>query len=246
MNIAIDMDKENIALLVFLIVSSIIFVLFGPNIKEYFSTIKNESNSDNSNNNNYDYDIQIIDDFLTHDECDYIIHKGKPNLQRSEVLGKDSTEVSKVRTSTNCFINQHDNDNILEKIGKRISKLNGLPMENQEEMQVVHYEPGEFYEPHFDAFIEKTPFNLQEKQRGGQRHNTVYIYLNDVQGEGGETEFPKLEKKVKPKKGRAVFWKNLEDDNETPHPLSLHAGLSPKNGEKWGMNVWTRCDTFSK
>ena len=227
------MDKEQKCFLVFILVISLIFLVIGP--------IRGKAKENSSK----DYDVEILEDFLSPEECDYIIEKGRPNLKRSEVLGKDSTEVSNVRTSTNCFVNQH-NDETLNKIGKRISRLNGLPLENQEEMQVVHYQPGEFYDHHFDAFVETTPFNLEEKSHGGQRHNTVYIYLNDVEGEGGETDFPKINKRVKPKKGRAVFWRDLEDDNETPHPLSLHAGLAPKSGEKWGMNVWTRCGKFTK
>lgn len=54
-------------------------------------------------------------------------------------------------------------------------------------MQVLRYEHGQKYEPHYDYFSDKV--NIA---RGGHRIATVLMYLSDV-GKGGETVFPVAE-----------------------------------------------------
>ncbi len=50
--------------------------------------------------------------------------------------------------------------------------------------QILHYQPMEKYEPHWDYFVD--PVNTGN---GGQRLATMLMYLSDVE-EGGETVFP--------------------------------------------------------
>lgn len=59
--------------------------------------------------------------------------------------------------------------------------------ENGEDIQVLRYEPGQKYEPHYDYFADKV--NIA---RGGHRVATVLMYLTDV-AKGGETVFPRAE-----------------------------------------------------
>lgn len=54
-------------------------------------------------------------------------------------------------------------------------------------MQILHYEHGQKYEPHFDFFHDKV-----NQEMGGHRVATVLMYLSDV-GKGGETIFPNSE-----------------------------------------------------
>lgn len=51
-------------------------------------------------------------------------------------------------------------------------------------MQILHYENGQKYEPHFDFFHDKANLEL-----GGHRIATVLMYLSEVE-KGGETVFP--------------------------------------------------------
>jgi hypothetical protein len=64
------------------------------------------------------------------------------------------------------------------------------------------------------------------------------IYLNNVES-GGETEFPELNKKFKPKKGLAVVWKN-SDGTGKENPATLHAGRPVKKGKKIIITKWYR------
>lgn len=59
--------------------------------------------------------------------------------------------------------------------------------ENGEDIQVLRYEPGQKYDPHYDYFADKV--NIA---RGGHRIATVLMYLTDV-AKGGETVFPEAE-----------------------------------------------------
>ena len=198
----------------------------------------------------YDYDPepirnykpQIFENFLTHEECDYIIEKAKPNMKRSIVMGNTGDEVQSYRTSTQLFIDQKKDPKLLD-IAKRMSNVTGKPVKNQENMQVLKYEPGQQYKEHYDACGENSPYCISDSKMGGKRWNTLFIYLNDVDS-GGETYFPKLDLKVKPRKGRALLFYNLEEDLWTQHHLSMHAGLPLVKGEKWAMNVWSRCGEY--
>lgn len=46
--------------------------------------------------------------------------------------------------------------------------------------------------------------------------------------------------KIRPKRGKAALFFNLESDGVTARKDSLHAGLPPTSGEKWLCNKWIR------
>lgn len=58
-----------------------------------------------------------------------------------------------------------------------------MSLENGERLQILRYEHGQKYEPHYDTFDK---FN---QQKAGNRVATVLIYLSNVD-KGGETVFP--------------------------------------------------------
>lgn len=59
--------------------------------------------------------------------------------------------------------------------------------DNGEDIQVLRYEHGQKYDPHYDYFSDKV--NIA---RGGHRVATVLMYLTNVT-KGGETVFPNAE-----------------------------------------------------
>ncbi|MBA0817431.1 hypothetical protein Gohar_021518, partial [Gossypium harknessii] len=78
-------------------------------------------------------------------------------------------------------------DEVVADIEARIAAWTFLPVENGESIQILHYEHGQKYEPHFDYFHDKA-----NQQLGGHRIATVLMYLSDVES-GGETVFPNAE-----------------------------------------------------
>ncbi|XP_047173402.1 uncharacterized protein LOC124841211 [Vigna umbellata] len=112
--------------------------------------------------------------------------------------------------------------------------LNLSYSENGEGLQILHYEVGKKYEPHYDYFLDE--FNTRN---GGQRIATVLMYLSDVE-EGGETVFlvatanfssvpwwndlsqcARKGLSVKPKRGDTLLFWSMRPDASLD-PSSLH------------------------
>ena len=215
-----------------------LFEGLGNDIKE--DGIIEEVDSNSLNKYGYDKDlIHEFSNFLSDEECDYIINNFRSNVRKSRVIcdGGKYCNQSNSRTSSSTFV--HDvNDSIVNNISQRISEKVGISVDNFEPLQVVNYKGGEEYKPHWDACVGEGRCSEFVKN-GGDRYATFLLYLND-DFDGGETEFPLLGKKIKPEKGKGVLFYNLDDDNINYKVNSKHAGLPPRNGEKWMWNKWIR------
>ena len=114
------------------------------------------------------------------------------------------------------------------------------PVENIEPIQMVRYNSGQFYKPHYDYLDWKLDIYKKQIKINGQREITFFVYLNDIpEGVGGETYFPKLDKKIKGKKGDAVFWYNMKQNGNVDN-RTLHGGNPITSGTKYGLNIWVR------
>ena len=193
-----------------------------------------------SNNTLYvdkdDYDIIEIQNFLTNEECDKIIELSKGNMFSSKVYSQNEDLYdNKTRISQQCWLN--DNDSFIKDITDKVKSYTNTHNNYFEELQVVNYKPGGFFRAHYDACVG----NKSECERmnyKGARYLTVLFYLND-NFEGGETIFPKINKLVKPEKGKAVIFQNV-DNNGVIITQALHGGEPVKNGEKWIANKWIK------
>ena len=58
--------------------------------------------------------------------------------------------------------------------------LLGCRPECTESFQVIHYEEGQEYKPHLDAYDTSTDHGLNNCKRGGNRLITTLLYLSDV------------------------------------------------------------------
>jgi len=189
--------------------------------------------------------IFIIPDFLSSAECDHIIKEASPHLKASTVVDDDQPLAGKLdprRSSQGMFFSSKPKDKILRKIETRISRLTKMPIENGEAIQVLHYDVGGEYQPHYDFFPSNTVGGISQLNRGGQRVITVIMYLNTPQ-EGGETIFPQANVSVTPKKGTALLFYNCTPDGKED-PLALHGGAPVKAGEKWIATKWIRFGIF--
>ena len=108
-------------------------------------------------------------------KCNKIIEIGKPNLVNSLVANPNKNQVdNKVRTSTQYWIHR-SKDPLLMKIAKRVSDKVKIPIENQEKLQILHYDPGQFYKKHYDACIDNTK-NCKDDFKKGPRDITTFIF----------------------------------------------------------------------
>ena len=182
--------------------------------------------------------IQVIDNFVSAENCNYLIEKGKPKLGKALVSSASGGIESPGRTGSNGWLSIGD-DSLLNEISLSISNCVQIPLENAENMQLIHYASGQEYRPHFDAYDLNSDRGIRCTKNGGQRLVTALLYLNDVK-KGGGTIFPKLDIVVEAKAGRVLLFANTLLNESMRHPLSLHGGLPVEEGEKWAVNLWFR------
>lgn len=184
--------------------------------------------------------VTYYKNFLTPEECIELITLIDAHKIRSTVLEPEGSTAtaSLFRTSSTTGLSpQH---NLVNSIHQRISEAVGIPMLKGEPLQGQCYEPGQYFKAHTDYF-EVSAYN-QFCLSSGNRQLTFMIYLNDVE-EGGETLFPNLNLSVKPERGTAISWPNME--NGMPSYYSLHEGTEVKKGSKYVITSWWRENEYN-
>lgn len=183
--------------------------------------------------------LGVKEDILTLKECKHLIEVGKKLIKPSEV-GFDGQGIdTDSRSSSHGWIDSFKYDSV-NRVTKYLSKILNIPKKNFESWQIVNYKPGQEYKYHTDSCNPEAPDYLpclENEKKSGKRLYTAIIYLNDNYDEG-ETEFTEINEKIKGKTGSMVIFQNIL--NNKTNKLSTHAGLPPKNGEKWIINVWIR------
>ena len=183
--------------------------------------------------------VVVLDDVLAADECDELIARCAPRLQRSTTVDpqRGTHEVIADRSSDGTYFPLNA-DPLIARLDQRIAALMNWPLENGEGLQILHYRQGGQYTPHFDYFPPQDPGSAQAMAVGGQRVASLVMYLNDVEA-GGGTVFPELNLTVMPRKGAAVYFEYCNSLGQLD-PLTLHGGLPVLGGEKWIATKWMR------
>mmetsp|Transcript_119192 Transcript_119192/g.216711 ORF Transcript_119192/g.216711 Transcript_119192/m.216711 type:complete len:380 (-) Transcript_119192:60-1199(-) len=177
--------------------------------------------------------IKVAPDFLTELEMQHLLelvsNRWMPSHVKDRRLGPDvlKGQPSQQRSSWSGVI-QHGETPMIQELEKRLSGLAGMDVSHLEKLSLVRYMPGQQYLPHHD---------------GRCRPVTVFCYLNELPDDAeGETYFPKLNIKFVPRKGSAVVWNNsIPSEDGSPNvedTRTLHAGLPPKAGVKYGLNCF--------
>ncbi|XWV24628.1 mg709 protein [Tupanvirus deep ocean] len=202
-----------------------------------FSNLENYKLAYANTNEPYDKPF-VLQHFITPDQCKKIIEYANDKLFDSEVIGGKHKNI---RNSQQCWIPK--NSPLVKSMFDKVSKMFSIPVDNAEDLQVVRYLPGQYYNEHHDACCDDNDKCLDFVKKGGQRMLTVLIYLNNEFDEG-YTYFKNLNLKVKPPTGDAIVFFPLARGTNKCHPLALHAGMPVTKGEKWVANLWFRESTF--
>lgn len=95
-------------------------------------------------------------------------------MKGSLVINDNKGVISNGRTSMNTWI-RHDYDKITMEIGQRISAIVGIPLENAESFQVIHYDKNGEYRQHYDSWVhDGSDKTLRCMKWGGAIHLTKY------------------------------------------------------------------------
>lgn len=190
--------------------------------------------------------VIVFDSFLSDEEVDSLLEQGGKEWVQStdtgDMLpnGTFTSVVSSARTSSTAWCNVPEcyNDPVVEDIIGKISAVTQIPETNSEHIQVLRYEATQRYVDHHDYT------QLQRDLPCGPRVFTLYMYLSDVE-EGGGTGFTRLGLTVQPKKGRAILWPSVR--NEDPMEMderTHHEALPVVRGVKYGANAWLHLYDF--
>jgi prolyl 4-hydroxylase len=175
--------------------------------------------------------VQIIEDFLTSDQCAYLIQTFEGKLVPSLVVhdGMQATQHAS-RTSSTYFL--PNSDPVVTACRQKAAAFLGIPVDHLESLQLLRYKKGERYVYHHD-YLAGNPKN--------QRVHTIIVYLNDlVEEDGGATSFFHYKMRVTPKKGRGAWFRNTREDGSLINE-SLHAGEEIKtDAVKYALNIWSR------
>ncbi|RLM99552.1 prolyl 4-hydroxylase 1 [Panicum miliaceum] len=172
----------------------------------------------------------LYHNFLSKEECDYLISLAKPHLKKSRVVDAETggTKESSGRTSSGMFLKRWQ-DWVVRRIEKRIADYTSIPVEKGEGLRVLHYEVGQKFDPHFDYY----EIGYETKNRGPRQATLLMSEVED----GGETVFPSAVTaksgssrggcarrgalSVQPKMGDALLFWSMRPDGSLD-PRSLH------------------------
>lgn len=184
--------------------------------------------------------VRVFHDFVAPEVLAWIRSRAEGRLDALRVYDATGGGVrtDEIRTSRGTGFGLLETDLVISIVRARMAAACGLPLLHFEPPNVLNYQVGQQYRPHYDYIDPQAPALAETLARQGQRTATFLLYLNDDY-EGGETAFPELDWSFKAKAGDALLFFNTDTAGQ-PVPSSLHAGLPPTAGEKWLFSQWIR------
>jgi len=176
-------------------------------------------------------------------ECSYLVVLSLPYLQPSKVISFSGVGKStEGRTSFGTSFPKYRRDFVVINVIKKLCKVAGISIQHTENLVLLKYGEGDQYRVHADYFNDELEGHRQFMGPAGQRVKTIVCYLNTVE-QGGGTEFPNLDLRVKAIAGNAVMFENAKMNGEV-YVDSRHAGLPVLKGSKWIVTLWFRQNPF--
>jgi prolyl 4-hydroxylase len=184
--------------------------------------------------------IVAVADVAGADLCEWVIARSRGKLAPAPTGDRRTGArdiFSSDRTNSHCDFRGAEADLVLATLRARIAALTGTHLVGFESVHVFHYGVGEQFRPHLDATLDASAADYPVRYAAGhQRVLTFLLALND-DFEGGETAFPVIGLRWKPRRGRALFFWNVEPDGAVDR-RALHAGRPVTRGEKWMLSQW--------
>jgi prolyl 4-hydroxylase len=202
-----------------------------------------------------------IQNFIRIEECDHIQEEAAPHVADSGVSLMDHDEgapATDFRTSKTHFLQSRDA--LLKNFDKRVANLTRVPVNHQEDLQVLRYDKNGRYDQHLDFWDPKsyTDPGVVNMIHAGYKNRmaTVFCYLSDTVG--GYTAFPlaydandaavdaqfpdkeglcPYKLRIHPQRGKVIIFYSLLPDGNGDE-LSQHTACPLAGGTKWSANKW--------
>lgn len=187
-----------------------------------------------------DPDIRIVERFASPQACDWIAERARSRLSPARIYDahQGGRSHNEMRTNTGAGFGLSTGDVVFWLMRARIAEAVGAAAAFLEPLNVLHYDPGQKFELHFDYIDPDVAHFADDLAQRGQRTATALLYLN-AGYEGGETAFPRLDYRYKGAPGDLLIFSNVDAEGR-PDPRTLHAGTPPTTGEKWVLSQWVR------
>lgn len=184
--------------------------------------------------------VATIQGFAPPEVCRWLIKRAEPGLAPAQVNDPATGRLraDPMRSNAVTRLGLGETDLVMVLMQARISAATGFVFAQMEVPNLLRYEPGQEYRPHYDFF---NPVSIEfqaEIAAFGQRVATFLVYLND-DFDGGETDFPQAALRYRGRTGDALLFQNVRRDG-SPDPMTLHAGRPPTRGQKWLLSQWIR------
>ena len=181
------------------------------------------------------YEVVEIPGILSPAECDELMRYSQTQkMVKSEIVSLDKPSKSDTDTNTRDSLTLWIGDEqhpLANKMAQTARSWTNLPRNQQDKLQVVKYNEGGMFNPHYDA---------QYGSDTATRCATLLVYLND-DFEGGETSFVDIGVSVRPEKGKGILFWTL-DTNGKIIPQAKHCGEKVRGGNKWICTKWVHLD----
>lgn len=181
--------------------------------------------------------VITLENFITSEEISVMLKWGKDlGYERSQA----GDMIVEARTSAHAWCTGACYDDpIMQALRQRVETVTGIPQNNFEALQMLKYEPNQYYRPHNDFIKAHT------QQAHGTRLLTFFMYFNEVE-KGGETRFPLLDNlEVKPSMGRVLIWPSVLDNNLYQEDArTQHEAVPVEVGQKFAANAWIHTRDF--
>lgn len=173
--------------------------------------------------------IVRVDQFLSADECAFLIELAEPRMKRSMVFSQalQTFIEDPVRTSDLAAFPVIFEWPFVHAINRRIARATQTAVECGEPLQVLRYRKSQEYRPHCDAVGIENPRVL-----------TAVVWLNE-DFEGGETCFDQLGLTERPRTGDLLYFANTLPDGSSDL-RTRHAGTPVISGTKYLASRWIR------
>ncbi|XP_034664557.1 prolyl 4-hydroxylase subunit alpha-2-like isoform X1 [Drosophila subobscura] len=141
-------------------------------------------------------------------------------------------QYSAFRTSKEQHFHEYYNEAVVKSIHRRLTDMTGLSLIESDALTLINYGMGGHYDLHHDSHNYSEPNQILI----GDRIATVLLYVGEVDS-GGATIFPYINVSVRPTKGSAVLWYNLDNTGEI-NAKAMHAGCPVVVGSKYVLTKW--------
>ncbi|HTT97325.1 MAG TPA: 2OG-Fe(II) oxygenase [Rhizomicrobium sp.] len=124
----------------------------------------------------------------------------------------------------------------------KIAGIAEIPVPHMEPPQIFHYALGQEIRAHYDFLRDGEKPYGRDGTYAGDRLATFLLYLNDDY-DGGDLEFPKASFRYRGRTGDGIFFGSQRGGK--PDPMSLHAALPIRRGEKFILSQWIHDRPFA-